>query len=79
MDTYEKLTTLHNCTWTMPININDWYIKGTFQNDADENVYFEIPGVFNEEMPDENAMLERLLGFIEMQNRILVNKIHSGK
>lgn len=34
---------------TYPNNIDEWYVKGTIQDQFGEEIYTEIPGVFNED------------------------------
>lgn len=34
---------------TYPANIDEWYVKGTIQDDSGQNIYIEIPGKFNDD------------------------------
>jgi hypothetical protein len=34
---------------TYPTNTEEWYVKGTIQDDSGQNIYVEIPGKFNED------------------------------
>lgn len=44
-----------------PANVEEWYAKGTAVDPPTEDIYFEVPAIFNEDGTcDEPATLEKV-------------------
>ena len=60
---------MNDLTYTLPNDITEWYIKGTFTDDNGKNIYFEIPAVFNEDdTVNDVESVEKLQNFILQHN-----------
>lgn len=79
MNSIEKLTTIYNCTWNLPLNQEEIFVRGNFISDSGEDTYFEVPAIFNEDGTcDETASLDKVVEFIGHLNRAINTNVLNG-